>query len=562
MRCPALARLPFVLAIGLAPCGAQVDTPPPPAASAPQAAAPEPLDAATQQALEGLATRLQQRRRERDCARERGDLAAAATLDQEVRNLGWQFAGLVTRIDVQAFEEPQARRFDLQQELEQLLRPLLQAVKDATEEPRQVADLKARLEQLELRQHTAEAALRAAESARAQLPADGLARAEADREIERRWRPQLDALRGEQLVLRARLGMRQDQQKSLPDRVADASLRFLRSSGASLVLATGVFLVVFFGLRLLSGWLLQRLGQDRGFSLRLLEVLLQVFGLLAAVAATILVPYVRNDWLLLAVGIVFLVGAGWVLVRTLPQSYEQIRLLLNVGGVREGERILLDGLPYRVEALRFYSRLHNPDLDGGTLRLPLRHLVGRRSRAAAADEPWFPCRTGDVVLLADGAFGPVRQQTPELVVVEHLGSPRTYRTTTFLAQTPRNLSRGFVLTTTIGLDHGHGQDAVGPIPDRLQKALQQGLAQALGDGALRSVRVELTAALPSALQLRAVVDFDGSAAPHYLHLESQLQGLLVAACAANGWPIALPQLRLHQGGSPGAAGGGPAAPRL
>jgi hypothetical protein len=556
MHRPLVARALLAAACVALPCAAarQLPQDPPPAATRapapvePQAPpqGPGPLDVPTQQALERLAAMLSELRGQLASARAEGNQAEVDRLEAERVRRSYEFAGLASRLDVQHFEDPQTRKLDLQGELEQLIRPLLQTIKDATEEPRQVADLKAEIERLEQRQRTAEDAVRAVERTRDRLPADSPARAEAQREIEQRWRPTLDALRSDLLVLRARLLARTQQQKSLFESVSQTAQNFVQSSGTSLLLSIAVFLGVFLGLRFVIGRLLQKRRPERGFSLRLLEVVLQVLGLLVAIAATMAVPYVRNDWLLLAVGIVFLLGVGWALVKMAPQFAEQIRLVLNVGGVREGERILVDGLPYRVDSLRFYSRLSNPDLTGGELRVPIRFLIGMRSRRSAADEPWFPCRTGDVVLLADGQFGTVRTQTPEVVVVEQYGAERTYKTGEFLDQTPRNLSRGFAVATTVGIDYSHQAAAVAEIPARLRQTLHDGLSAAVEAGELRHLRVELAAAGSSSLDLRVIAQFAGSAAPRYLQLERLVQALFVAACNENGWVIPFPQLTLHR----------------
>ena len=58
---------------------------------------------------------------------------------------------------------------------------------------------------------------------------------------------------------------------------------------------------------------------------------MRVVAVMAAVAATLAVLYARGDWLLLPIGVIFLVGAGWVIVKAAPVFFEQIRLILNVG---------------------------------------------------------------------------------------------------------------------------------------------------------------------------------------------------------------------------------------
>jgi len=508
--------------------------------------APGAIDATTTQALERLAGLLESKRKALSTALDKSDLKAASDLEKDVKDLGWQFAGLTSRMDVQEFEAPQSRKFDVNHEFEELIRPLLQAIKDATEEPRQVADLKSRIDVLEQRQRVVEDAIRNVERTRSALPPDSKARAEAEAELARRWQPALDALTGEILVLRARLNARTEGQRSLVESITATAQMFVQSSGLSLLLAVAVFTGLYLGLSYVLNRLLRGPLMGAGFSLRLMAVVMRIMSLMIAVAGTLVVPYVRNDWLLLAICMVFLLGVGWVLVRMMPQFFEQIRLVLNVGGVREGERIVVDGVPFRVESLRFYSKLHNPDLEGGVLRMPIQDLIGKRSRRSGPDEPWFPCRKGDVVLLADGVTGPVVTQTPDVVVVEHMGSPRSYPSGSFLQQHPRNLSRGFVASTTLGIDYSHQQEATTTIPARMQEAVQQGLAAAVAAGELQEVRVDLLSAADSKLEYIALARFQGSAAMQYFELQRRLQSLLVTACTEHGWRISYPQLMLHR----------------
>jgi hypothetical protein len=442
---------------------------------------------------------------------------------------------------------PQQRNFDLQHEVEQVIRPVIELLKDATEESRRTTDLRSRREFLIERLATAESAMRTVERTRDALPADSPARAETERELEERWRPSVAELNSERLVVEAQIKSIEEGQASFVEGATKGLQKFLRSSGINLLMSLMAFAAVFFGLRYGMSWLWRERRSTRRVTMRVLELVTQLVSLLLAIGAAMMVPYAREDFLLLAVYLLFLVGAGWMLVKTLPQFFEQVRLVLNVGAVREGERILVDGLPYRVESLRLYSRLRNPDLEGGNLRVPIRDLIGQRSRRSAPDEPWFPCRTGDVVLLADGTFGPVRTQTPQVVVVEQYSSPRTYPTGDFLEQQPRNLSAGFVVATTCGIDYGHQAEAVAEIPKVLKAVLQEGLAAAVDDGALQEVRVELAAAGASSLDLLLRARFTGAAARSYLDLQRLMQSLFVATCTKNDWLIPFPQLTLHRG---------------
>ena len=498
-----------------------------------QTPSPVPLHHTTQEALERLATVIAEKRQQLATLLP-GDPAAKALTD-EVQQLRQQFAGLASRLDIQEFETPQHRQLDLQHEIEQLVRPLLQFLNEATAEPRKEADLKGRIALLEQRLGTANAASAAVVRTRDALPPASAGRAECERELRERWQTMTRGMRDELLVLQANLARQTEGSGSLLSNITAQAQKFVRNSGLSLLLAALTFCAVFFTLRFFVNALL-RSRRERTFSLRLIEFLLRVGLVLVAVAAAMVVPWARADWLLLALGIVFLLGAGWVVMRTLPQFLEQIRLLLNVGGVREGERVLIDGLPFCIKQLRLYTRLENPDLQGGDLRVPLQFLVGKRSRKSAADEPWFPCRCGDVVLLADGTSGPVRLQTTEVVVVEHYGAPRSYPTPQFLAQAPRNLTHGFTLDATFALHRDHFREITGACTERLQQAVAAELSP-LVPGAMRGVRVQFQGVRGNGLELLALADFAGAAAGQYFELQRSMHAAFARACNQNGWQL-------------------------
>lgn len=471
--------------------------------------------------------------------------AGSRQADESFEKLRWEFAELASHLDVEQFERPAAADLQLEQEVLELVAPLVDAVKAATAGPRELASLRKRAEALRDRQRIADAARRQTERTRDALPADSPERAEAARELDERWSPLLAELQRELLVVDANLRRREANQVPIWTRATDNAQRFLQSSGLNVLLCVVTFLLVFFGLRWLGDLALRR-KRRRGFSLRLLEVLLQVLNLLLAVAATMSVLYARDDWLLLPIGIIFLVGAGWVVVKAAPIFFEQVRLILNVGPVREGERLIVDGLPYRVDALQFYSRLVNPDLEGGRLRVPVKDLVGLRSRPLGSGEPWFPCRAGDVVALDDGVIGLVTLQTPEVVVVaERQDAPRTYPTVAFLAQNPRNLSAGFEIYLTFRVDFRHLAEAADAVPSFLGDAVRRGLEGDPDGGALRDVRVEVEAAGESSIRYAVLVEFDGAAARRYHELHRAVNKLLLSACVEHDLVIPLPQLRIQ-----------------
>ena len=99
---------------------------------------------------------------------------------------------------------------------------------------------------------------------------------------------------------------------------------------------------------------------------RRIEKLLTVIG---ATSAFVIVLYISGDWVLLILAVIFLLGIAWTAKRGLPVFWEQIKLLLNLSTVRENERVVYNGIPWRVVSLNIYSRLENPALENAKIRL-------------------------------------------------------------------------------------------------------------------------------------------------------------------------------------------------
>ena len=101
--------------------------------------------------------------------------------------------------------------------------------------------------------------------------------------------------------------------------------------------------------------------------------------------------YVVEDWVLFSLGILLLLGIGLTLRTALPRYWQQIQLFLNVGSVREGERIDLDGLPWRVRQINLFSMLDNPTAELSQ-RVRIDDLVELKSRPVKRVIPGSPAR--------------------------------------------------------------------------------------------------------------------------------------------------------------------------
>ena len=255
--------------------------------------------------------------------------------------------------------------------------------------------------------------------------------------------------------------------------------------------------------------------------------------------------YYFEDWLLLSLSLLVGFGIGWSVLKALSQYWRQAQLFLNVGAVREGERVWLDGIPWEVKRINLFTELENP-VARLRIRVPMQELQQLRSRPVLKDEPWFPCRIDDWVVLNDGQFGKLLVTSLEFVtLIPPGGSHLTMNTADFLNASPMNLSTGFRIASEFGLSYSLQSEMAEVIPNQLAAELRQGLADAQFAEQLRNLDVEFSSAADSSLVLTVLADFSGEAGRHYKKLERLLQRLCVASSTRHGWEIPFPQMTLH-----------------
>ena len=473
--------------------------------------------------------------------------AESDALKAELAALEAQIGAVATGVSEEEFRGQNAKNFDLNSELQALVEPFVAMMRDATENARQIERLRRAQSEARRREALANRALTALKPVKeATSDADVLASLEA---MTATWERRADAA--------ADLANALDQQ--LEDRLSDrgatraaaneAASGFFRDRGLSLLLGFSAFAAVFLGLRFAhrsAGWLRVKRGVRRSFQTRLANLVFTVFTFIAATCAMLVVFNLRNDWLLLGVFGLMLLALAWIGVKMLPGAIEQVTLLLNLGAVQEGERVVIDGVSYRVQKLDFYTDFVNPALDAD-FTLPVRALIGMRSRPSSPDEPWFPTKRGDWVRLADEQFGQVVSQSPDMVEIQIPGGSHvTYATGDFLAEKPENLSEGFRAEIVFGISYRHQAELTGEIIAKLKEHIRAGVLAKVPEGMLRDVGVEMLEAADSAVNFEVEADLVGEAAPLLEDVERELTRLCVDACNRFGWEIPFPQLVLHK----------------
>jgi outer membrane murein-binding lipoprotein Lpp len=467
-----------------------------------------------------------------------------ADLKTTSRNLREIAAGA----DIASLRAAEESKFNLQEELFSLLRPALKEMKDMTSHVRLKSDLKDKIAYYRDKLPVTE---------RAVTNISGLLQSTEDKGLQKQlqtmlaeWQKQLTFMQSELQTAELQLEKLEQSEASLAEASQSYLKSFFQKRGLYLTEALLVVLVILLLSRLSYKAMVRLIPgyrkEHRSFQIRLLDLLHRMFTGVLVILGPMVVFYVVEDWVLFSLGILLLLGIGLTLRQALPRYWQQIQLFLNVGSVREGERILLDGLPWRVRQINIFSLLENP-LAQISQRVRIDELVDLKSRPLRKEEPWFPCVRGDWVLLSDGMRGKVTGISQELVqMIERGGAHRTYQTADFLALSPLNLSTNFRIKETIGITYNLQRESVTSVPDVLKAHVEKRIADEGYADKLLNLRVEFERANTSSLDIVVIADFDGAVADLYNRLRRAIQRWCVEACSENNWEIPFTQLTLHQ----------------
>ena len=457
---------------------------------------------------------------------------------------------LTAGVELGKDDTSQSERFDWQKDLLEIVQPILGELRQLTEHKRKLDLLQKKIAFYSRQTADINEVLNHIAGIN-KLGLEKPALLEFER-IEKKWKDQLRGnnhlLEVAQLQLDEMIRSQSAREISIGEHVA----QFLTGRGATLLMAIMAFITVYFAMLLIQklfGWISRhKENEKRTYYQRIITLLYHFLTIVLAITAVFFVLSVRNDQVLIGITVLLLISIVWLLKSSIPSYVNELRLLLNTGSVREGECIIYNGVPLRVESLNYYSRLINPMLPGLELRLTLAELAEYVSRPYSVDEPWFPCRTGDFVELSDHTFGMVKCITLENIVLSATdGSmPRTISIPDFLAANPKNYSLGFSVISDFGLDYRHQALSTTTIPETLGDGIRQSLSNEPFGDALKDLHVHFAKAATSSLDYKIIATFDGSAAKDYFAIQRALQRYAVEVCNQQQWTIPFNQIVVHQ----------------
>ena len=468
-------------------------------------------------------------------------------LEADLRSTTRNLEDIAAGVDISSLRTQAQEEFNLQQEIFALLKPALDEMKEMTSHVRLKSDLREKIAYYGERLPLLEQALANNERLQQQSTDDSLiASLQSTAEV---WRKQQAFMQSELRAAQLQLEKLEASETSLAEASQNYLKSFFQKRGLYLIEALLVVTAIFLLSRLSYTALRRHVPgfqrKHRSFRIRLLELTHRILTVLLLILGPMIVFYLVEDWVLFSLGILLLLGIALTLRHALPRYLHQIQLFLNIGSVREGERIMLEGLPWRVEQINVYCTLSNP-VAGISQRVPIDEMVDLKSRPAQTDEPWFPCKNGDWVILSDGVRGKVIGISHELVqLVERGGAQLTYQTSDFLAASPRNLATNFRIKETLGISYSLQKDSTVSIPDTLQRYIQQRAEEEGYSEKLLNLRVEFAQAGNSSLDLAIIADFSGEVGDLYNRLRRAIQRWCVDACTAYDWEIPFPQMTLH-----------------
>jgi len=456
---------------------------------------------------------------------------------------------LTAGLELSKGDAAEQKEFDWQKDLLEIVQPIMSELRQLTENKRKLDSLQKKISFYQSQMSDIDEVLKHISVINRQgLEKEALVEFER---IDKKWQDQREENRHLLEVAQLQLDEMIKSQTAKEISVGEHIQQFAAGRGATLLMALAAFMAVYFSmlllLRSLNGISERKAEEKRTYYQRIITLFYHFLMGALAIAAVFYVLSVRNDQVLIGITVLLLLSMIWLLKSSIPSYINELRILLNTGSVREGECIIYNGIPMQVESLNYYTKLINPVLPELELRLTLAELARYVSRPYAENEPWFPCKVGDYVMLSDSTYGMVKCITLENIVLSLANGtmPRTYTIAHFLAANPRNFSQGFIAISDFGIDYKHQAKCTTEVPEMMCAGIRQGLLQEIYGGSLKDLAVHFAKANTSSLDYKIIATFDGAAAGEYYAIVRALQRYGVEVCNQQQWTIPFAQLVIH-----------------
>ncbi|QPJ61083.1 MAG: hypothetical protein G3M70_03940 [Candidatus Nitronauta litoralis] len=483
-------------------------------------------------------------------------------LQAEMGNLIETYEALATQIPKEDISKDEMARKGWMEELQDITRPILNSLKDFSARPRKIDNLKAQILSLQNKIQAYEKA-RKHIVALEELKLNGFTLDEDDKkksitqqDVLQKFQEELAKLKDqydpEILKLELEEAQRtlqnlQSSNQNLFSLIGQAITEFMSVRGRNFLVA----LTFLFGL----GWLLtlvyktiesktQLLNRINRSARKFIKAIYFLVIFLISFSASLFTLYLFDDWLLLSLLFLVLVAFAWTSRQFIPKFVQELKLILNLGTVREGERLFYEGIPWLVKEIGFHVTLHNPRLDGGIIRVPVGKMIGLSSRQFVKEEEWFPTKQGDWIFFQDETFGQIASQTPEQVILINKLARQVYLTPEFLTMKPRNISGGYAIVIKFGLDYSLQKNICEDIPNLFLENLEEEFKDHFESKppVFSFIKVKFDTAGPSSLDLVVLVGVNANQGESYFSLRRDVNKVLVEVCNREGYIIPFNQM--------------------
>lgn len=449
---------------------------------------------------------------------------------------------------------------DFFQDLQQILAPAINSVKQISDRPREIQALREMASRIEVKYSEAKVA---------QKRLTDFIKGNEHKELKWKLRESIqitealvEKLKIQKEDINFKIRKIEHDQEPFITTFSKVILNFIKTKGLNLFLALFAFVSVFWIFKIGKGKFLAIVNYNINRSTnremyqwitRPMRVIYNVTAILSSFLLAILTLYALNDWVLVTFALFVIAALVWSSKEYFPLFLEQSKIVLNLGSIRENERVMYEGIPWQIKNLGYYCRLYNPVLSGGFLRVNTRELMKVCSRRIIDNEPWFPTKTGDWVEF-ENVFGQVFLQSPEQVIIKTLGGENLiYKASEFYNKCPKNLSNGYAIEFYFGVDYSLQKnifsDVIPNFSSRFEAILNNELAKEVkGKSNLdifTELNIEFLSAGESSLDLRFFVKCSGSVAGKKLKLTRAIQSEFVKVCNEHDYIIPFKQLTVH-----------------
>ncbi len=440
--------------------------------------------------------------------------------------------------------------YNWQEELLVIVKPLFSELRNLTEKPREKDRL--RLEKLELDKSYKD--LTEGLKYLDQIPVEHVS-AETKKRIDAlktQWTRHQQELDNQRNILALQLKEIESTEIPLEVRIENALVSIFLGRGLVLLSAilSGAAVVLVFSIGVKRGaiWLDDRRKRKRrsrkvNTRIRFLWIVYNLMVYFAAIMAFLSVIYTQGDMVLFGLAVLLIFLALVSLRNYAPQYISELKIFLNLGAVREGERIMYRGIPWEVKRLSFYCTCVNPVLENGRIRISLSEIANLNSRPYNSEEDWFPTKVGDNIFLPDGNYAKVKRQTPEMVYLDSFFREIMVPTPDFYSMQIQNVAAGFYVSPTFGLDYCHTDLPVSEVCEAFETKVREKLNEIGVTEYLRSISVQVKRVIyGQAIEYAVVMEYDGECAGSYFRIERLANHACLEVCQEKGWKLPRQQI--------------------